>query len=143
MELNNSFDPAPYLARYKNSVRYADNLIQKVLDYLEEKHLLDETIVVISSDHGDEFNDNKLNFWGHGGNFTDAQIKVPLVIHWPGKKPANIEYMTSHLDLVPTLLPEVLGCETPRKIIQSECLSGRKRGAGIGCTPKDGAETLL
>lgn len=113
MELNNSFDPAPYLARYKNSVRYADNLIQKVLDYLEEKHLLDETIVVISSDHGDEFNDNKLNFWGHGGNFTDAQIKVPLVIHWPGKKPANIEYMTSHLDLVPTLLPEVLGCENP------------------------------
>ena len=80
---------------------------------LEEKHLLDETIVVISSDHGDEFNDNKLNFWGHGGNFTDAQIKVPLVIHWPGKKPANIEYMTSHLDLVPTLLPEVLGCENP------------------------------
>lgn len=113
MELNNSFDPAPYLARYKNSVRYADDLIQKVLDYLEEKHLLDETIVVISSDHGDEFNDNKLNFWGHGGNFTDAQIKVPLVIHWPGKKPANIEYMTSHLDLVPTLLPEVLGCENP------------------------------
>lgn len=113
MELNNSFDPAPYLARYKNSVRYADDLIQKVLDYLEEKNLLDETIVVISSDHGDEFNDNKLNFWGHGGNFTDAQIKVPLVIHWPGKKPANIEYMTSHLDLVPTLLPEVLGCENP------------------------------
>jgi len=113
MELNNSFDPAPYLARYKNSVRYADDLIQKVLDYLQSKNLLDETIVVISSDHGDEFNDNKLNFWGHGGNFTDAQIKVPLVIHWPGKKPANIEYVTSHLDLVPTLLPEVLGCENP------------------------------
>ena len=34
-------------------------------------------------------------------------------MHWPGKKPANIEYMTSHLDLVPTLLPEVLGCENP------------------------------
>ena len=113
MELNNSFDPAPYLARYKNAVRYTDDLIQKVLDYLNDKNLLDKTIVVISSDHGDEFNDNKLNFWGHGGNFTDAQIKVPLVIHWPGKKVANIEYVTSHLDLVPTLLPEVLGCSNP------------------------------
>lgn len=113
MELNNSFDPAPYLARYKNAVRYTDELIQKVLDYLNDKNLLDSTIVVISSDHGDEFNDNKLNFWGHGGNFTDAQIKVPLVIHWPGKKAANIEYVTSHLDLVPTLLPEVLGCSNP------------------------------
>ena len=110
MELNNSFDPAPYLARYKNAVRYTDDLIQEVLDYLNSKNLLDNTIVVISSDHGDEFNDNKLNFWGHGGNFTDAQIKVPLVIHWPGKKSANVEYVTSHLDLVPTLLPEVLGC---------------------------------
>lgn len=113
MELNNSFDPAPYLARYKNAVRYTDDLIQEVLDYLNSKNLLDNTIVVISSDHGDEFNDNKLNFWGHGGNFTDAQIKVPLVIHWPGKKSANVEYVTSHLDLVPTLLPEVLGCSNP------------------------------
>lgn len=113
MELNNSFDPAAYLARYKNAVRYTDELIQKVLDYLKDKNLLDNTIVVISSDHGDEFNDNKLNFWGHGGNFTDAQIKVPLVTHWPGKKPTNIEYITSHLDLVPTLLPEVLGCSNP------------------------------
>lgn len=41
------------------------------------------------------------------------KLRFPLVIHWPGKKPANIEYMTSHLDLVPTLLPEVLGCENP------------------------------
>lgn len=113
MELNNSFDPAPYLARYKNAVRYTDDLIQNVLDYLKEKNQLDKTIVVISSDHGEEFNDNKLNFWGHGGNFTDAQTKVPLVIHWPGKKPANIEYVTSHLDLVPTLLPDALGCSNP------------------------------
>lgn len=64
MELNNSFDPAPYLARYKNAVRYTDDLIQEVLDYLNSKNLLDNTIVVISSDHGDEFNDNKLNFGG-------------------------------------------------------------------------------
>ena len=35
------------------------------------------------------------------------------MIHWPGKKSANVEYVTSHLDLVPTLLPEVLGCSNP------------------------------
>lgn len=46
MELNNSFDPAPYLARYKNAVRYTDDLIQEVLDYLNSKNLLDNTIVV-------------------------------------------------------------------------------------------------
>ena len=47
MELNNSFDPAPYLARYKNAVRYTDDLIQEVLGYLNSKNLLDNTIVVI------------------------------------------------------------------------------------------------
>lgn len=115
LELSNSFDPAPYLARYKNAVRYADDQIENVLKFLKEKNLMDNTIVVISSDHGDEFNDNKLNYWSHGGNFTDPQVKVPLVIHWPGKKAGEINYLTSHLDLVPTLLPEILGCTNPTK----------------------------
>lgn len=115
LELSNSFDPAPYLARYKNAVRYADDQIENVLKFLEEKKLMDNTIVVISSDHGDEFNDNKLNYWSHGGNFTDPQVKVPLVIHWPGKEAGEVNYLTSHLDLVPTILPEVLGCTNPTK----------------------------
>ena len=115
LELSNSFDPAPYLARYKNAVRYADDQIENVLKFLEEKKLMDNTIVVISSDHGDEFNDNKLNYWSHGGNFTDPQVKVPLVIHWPGKEAREVNYLTSHLDLVPTILPEVLGCTNPTK----------------------------
>lgn len=115
LELSNSFDPAPYLARYKNAVRYADDQIENVLKFLEGKKLMDNTIVVISSDHGDEFNDNKLNYWSHGGNFTDPQVKVPLVIHWPGKEAGEVNYLTSHLDLVPTILPEVLGCTNPTK----------------------------
>lgn len=115
LELSNSFDPAPYLTRYKNAVRYADDQIENVLKFLEEKKLMDNTIVVISSDHGDEFNDNKLNYWSHGGNFTDPQVKVPLVIHWPGKEAREVNYLTSHLDLVPTILPEVLGCTNPTK----------------------------
>ena len=115
LELNNSFDPAQYIARYKNAVRYSDKLVGNVLDYLKKENLLDKTIVVISSDHGDEFNDNHLNYWSHGGNFTDPQVKVPLVVHWPGKKAGVVNYLTSHLDLVPTILPEVLGCSNPTR----------------------------
>lgn len=111
MELSNSFDPTEYKNRYMNAVRYADSMIEEVLSYLKEKDLLDSTIVVISSDHGEEFNESKLNYWGHGGNFTDYQIKVPLVVHWPGKAPHVFEYVTSHVDLLPTFLPEVLGCQ--------------------------------
>lgn len=113
MLLDNDFDPTEYLNRYKNSVRFSDELVQKVIDFLESRGLMQDTILVISSDHGDEFNDNKLNYWSHGGNFPDPQIKVPLVIHWPGKPLGERTYLTSLLDFVPTILPEVLGCTNP------------------------------
>ena len=72
-----------------------------------------KTIIVISSDHGEEFNDNKQNYWGHNGNFTKYQAQVPFIVKWPGKGNVEIEYATSMLDVVPTILPEVLGCSNP------------------------------
>ncbi|MBS7328897.1 MAG: sulfatase-like hydrolase/transferase [Oxalobacter sp.] len=113
LQLNNDFDPHPYLNRYKNAVHYADINIGKVLAYLKQKNLLDKTIVVLSSDHGEEFNDSHQNYWGHNGNFMEYQTKVPLVIHWPGKGKGGINYRTSGLDMAPTLLPQALGCKNP------------------------------
>jgi membrane-anchored protein YejM (alkaline phosphatase superfamily) len=113
LQLNNDFDPQPYLNRYKNAVHYADINIGKVLTYLKQKNLLDKTIVVVSSDHGEEFNDSRQNYWGHNGNFMEYQTKVPLVIHWPGKGKGHVDYRTSGLDMAPTLLPQALGCKNP------------------------------
>ena len=67
----------------------------------------------MSADHGDEFHDNGLNYWGHNGNFTAAQIQVPLVIHWPGRGKHDSDRRTSSADLTATLVPEVLGCTNP------------------------------
>ena len=78
-----------------------------------EVDVLENTIVVVSSDHGEEFNDNKLNYWGHNGNYTDAQIKVPLIVHWPGKAGRRVDAVTSSADLTATLIPEALGCTNP------------------------------
>jgi membrane-anchored protein YejM (alkaline phosphatase superfamily) len=113
MQLNSSFDPKPFFNSYKNSAHYADKNIQEILDFLKKEGLLDNTIIVISSDHGEEFNDNGQNYWGHNGNFTKYQAKIPLVIRWPGKNPRVFEHRTSSLDIVPTLLPEALGCTNP------------------------------
>lgn len=110
LELNNEFDREPFFNRYKNSVRYADINVKKIIDFMEQKGLLQNTIVVIGSDHGEEFNDNKKNFWGHNGNFTVFQSRVPLVILWPGKTPKEVKYRTSMLDIAPTLLTDALGC---------------------------------
>lgn len=109
MELGAGTDPVPYFNLYKNSAHFADSNIGKVLDYLEQKGLLDNTVVVISSDHGEEFNDNGDNYWGHNSNFTAAQTQVPLVVSWPGMGQGVEDQRTVSYDLTATLLPRVFG----------------------------------
>lgn len=114
LKLNNEFDPLPYLNRYKNAVHFTDSQIGRVIDDLQSRGLLENTLVVITADHGQEFNDLKKNYWGHGGNFSDAQVKVPLIVvggDYP--RGTSIDKKTSHFDLAPSILQDVLGCENP------------------------------
>jgi len=109
--LNNDYDRAPFFNRYQNSVHFIDSLIAPILDKLKTQKLLDNTVVVITGDHGQEFNDNGLNYWGHNSNFSSWQTQVPLVLHWPGKDAQHINKQTSHFDISPTLMRDILGCE--------------------------------
>lgn len=113
LELSPDFDPVPYFNRYKNSAYGIDILIGEIIDILREKKVLDKTIVIVTSDHGDEFNDSGLNYWGHNGNFSVAQIKIPLVIYWPGMQPQEINYRTTAYDVSATLLKRVLAVQNP------------------------------
>ena len=98
--LNNDFDASLYHNRYKNSLYFIDSLVSKVLNSID----LANTIVVISSDHGEEFNDHKMNYWGHTGNYSDTQIHVPFYMYIPDRQPQKIDYRTTHFDVVPTLM---------------------------------------
>lgn len=110
LELSDSFDPEPYLNVYRTAAHYVDSQVGRVLEDLEQRGLLDSTVVMISSDHGEEFNDNGLGFWGHGSNFSDAQLHVPMIIHWPQRARQEISYRTTHHDVPVTLLEEAFGC---------------------------------
>ncbi len=101
--LNNDFDASLYHNRYKNSLYFIDSLIAKVLRNVD----LENTIVVITSDHGEEFNDHKMNYWGHTGNYSDTQVHVPLYLYLPDHQPEQINYRTTHYDIVPTLMNEL------------------------------------
>lgn len=113
VKLNNDFDPTPYFNRYKNALFFIDEQVGNLINELKAQGVLENTLVILTSDHGEEFNDLGKNFWGHGSNFTQYQTKVPLMMLWPGKQRTTIEYRTSHYDVVPTLMSEVLGCENP------------------------------
>lgn len=104
--LNNSTEKLPVINLYKNSIYYIDKLFGKSLEALKEHNLIDNSIIIVSSDHSQEMNDSGKNFWGHNSAFTDAQTKVPLIIHWPGKQSFKEERRTAHYDIVPTLLEE-------------------------------------
>lgn len=114
MTLNNNTDPVPIFNRYKQSVYYDDYLLQNVYDELIRSGTLDNTLIIITGDHGQEMNDNKLGFWGHNGNYTDAQTKVPFIII--GAKNLeqlkdNAAKLTSHEDVVPSLMKHYLYVE--------------------------------
>lgn len=114
MALSNDTDPVPIFNRYKQSVYYDDYLLQKVYDELKQSGSLDNTLIFITGDHSQEMNDNKLGFWGHNGNYTDAQTKVPFII--VGAKDLkyitdNINKFTSHEDVVPTIMRHYLHVE--------------------------------
>jgi membrane-anchored protein YejM (alkaline phosphatase superfamily) len=111
--LSNHADALPYLNRYKNALLLVDQQVQQVLAQLAQQKLLDKTIVIVTGDHGEEFNDNGLGYWGHASNFTRYQVQTPLIVHWPKQAARVFSHRTSHFDIAPTLVAELLGCHAP------------------------------
>jgi len=89
--------------RYVNSVHHLDSQLGRIFAHLEAKGLLENTVVVVTGDHGEEFLEK--GRWGHNSTFVEEQLLVPLVLWLPGQAPLAADWRTSHLDLMPTLLP--------------------------------------
>ncbi len=112
--LNGSTDSQPYRNDYYNSLYYIDTLLKPIFDKLKSQGRLDNTWVIVTGDHAEEFNENGLGYWGHGSNFTRWQTHVPLLIHAPGQTTKAVETRISlHEDIVPTLMSKALGCVSP------------------------------
>lgn len=113
LALNNQLDPTPFFNLYRNCAYYVDSLVGQVVRKLDEKGLTQNSVIVITGDHGQEFNENKKNFWGHGSDFSNAQVHVPFIYYYPGNTPNVYTRKTVHYDIVPTLLGRVLGVKNP------------------------------
>lgn len=108
-KLDNDTDPTPFWNLYRNTCHEVDKFAASVLTALRDNHLEDNTIVIVSGDHSQEFNENKKNFWGHNGNFSKAQIAIPLIMHIPNAKPVRYAHRTTHYDITPTLMKRYMG----------------------------------
>ena len=113
LALNNETDPTPFWNLYRNSLFQVDSLVGCVLNKLEEKEMLKNTIVVLTGDHGQEFNENKKNYWGHGSNYSPVQIRVPFFVFDAEQAAKTYRHRTTHYDFSTTLLKRYLGVKNP------------------------------
>lgn len=114
LDLNNNTDRTPFFNLYKNCVYYTDKLVGDILCALEKKGMFENSVIVISGDHGQEFNENKRNFWGHASNYSQWQLRVPFVLYHPEiEERMTFLHMTTHYDVSPTIMDRFLGVQNP------------------------------
>ena len=95
------------LAWFFARLTYLDQQVGLLLDALEQSGLAKDTVVVFTSDHGD--NMGRHGLWGKMNFFQEAQ-RVPLYARVPGTPPRRVRERVSLVDLLPTLA-ELAGCE--------------------------------
>lgn len=97
-------DKEHLLALYDGEIRWTDTFVGRLLADLEEAGLSDDTVVVVTSDHGTEFFEHGAK--AHRTTLFDELIHIPLVIRFPKALPAGrrVSAQTRMIDLVPTLL---------------------------------------
>ncbi len=114
---------APFIRnRYQNSILYADSLVAKILDALREIKRIDDTIVVVTGDHGEEFWEHGV--FGHGFfRLSDEQTRVPFLMRVPPTvphAPARYRY-SSHADVFPTIF-DAMGLEAAPRFMNGKSL---------------------
>lgn len=98
---------------YDAEIRSMDRALGRLLDGLRERGLLDETLVVFTSDHGEEFGERGHEGW-HGHTLYDELLRVPLIVRFPGGRWAGerVRRQVRLVDLAPTVV-DALGRRPP------------------------------
>lgn len=92
--------------RYVAEVEAVDRALAELRRGMQARDLWSDTLVVLTSDHGENFGENDL--WFHHGGLYDAAVHVPLIFRGPGVKPAVDDRLVEHVDVAPTVL-DLLG----------------------------------
>jgi arylsulfatase A-like enzyme len=95
---------------YEAEVRYVDAQLERVFDALEESGLYDNSIIIITADHGEEFFEH--GRYGHGKTHYDEVVSIPLMIYVPDGEPGVTDYPASLADVMPTVL-DYVGADAP------------------------------
>jgi len=124
-QLGGHITDAEYVAAlYDSEIRYCDDGVGKLLDELERWGLAENTLVVLTSDHGELMYRHGVFFDHHG--LYDGNVHVPLIFRLPSMEPARVDGLVAHVDIAPTVL-ECCGVEAPKEF-EGESLAPVLRG---------------
>lgn len=88
---------------YDGEVAYLDSQVGRFVDGLRARALLEDTVLVVTADHGEEFLDH--DGFEHGHTLYDELTRVPLLLHYPRElEPAVVRPRVAHVDVAPTIL---------------------------------------
>lgn len=125
------------IARYDSGIRTADEHIGRLIQWLKTNNLFNNTLIIITSDHGENFdhNDKADNLPGtHGKTLYDSEIKIPLLISGAPDfcKKGRYAMQVSNVDILPTILdyyniqlPDKLRGNNLLKIIRQKNMDNR------------------
>jgi len=88
--------------RYLNAIAWTDHLIHDFVDFLKQQNRYQNSLIIITGDHGEEFQEH--GSWFHCSSLEPEQTAVPILIKWPQGTSAPTQASSSHLDLLPSLL---------------------------------------
>jgi arylsulfatase A-like enzyme len=121
---------------YDTGVHYADYYVGKLIDTLKDRGLYDDTIIVISADHGENL--GELNVWGDHQTADRHTCNIPLIIRWPGDDAINgtDNNLHYHFDWAATLIDR-LGGDVPA------VWDGESFSENLGTPSSSGREHLI
>ncbi len=104
---------------YDGTIAYVDDEFGRLIGGMQDLDLVDDALIVVTSDHGEEFWDHGSFF--HGQSLYDELLRVPLLVKFPGNRQASrrVETPASMLDILPTIAAAMAGKNDPALVDQS------------------------
>ena len=112
--------------KYDGEIAFVDHHLKPVLARLSKAPWAEDTIVIVTSDHGEAFKEH--GFYFHGRTVYDEETRIPLLIRIPGVKSTHIAETVGAVDILPTLV-ELTGLKAPEA--QGESLVGLWTKKGV------------
>lgn len=98
---------------YDQEILFNDISFGKLIERLKKTELYEDSVLILTSDHGEEFREH--NFFGHGKTLFNEQVKIPLIIKAGDIRKGKIGINVQHADIFPTIL-DILKISLPYNI---------------------------